>query len=169
MSGGLSGAVVLLDETHDVDGFSCGKPQMDRWLRHHALKNQALNATRTYVTCEGKVVRGYFSIAPSSVEFINIPPRFQDGLARYPVPVILLARLAVDEALHGQGIGASLLYEALHRALQASRAIGGVAVVVDALDEQARAFYEKYDFERSPTDEMQLLLLMLDIATTFSD
>lgn len=165
---GLPGPVVLLDETHDLTTFSCGKAEMDTWLRKHALNNQNLNATRTRVTCEDYAVRGYFSLAPSSIEFTNVPPRFQEGLARYPVPVILLARLAVDERFKGRRIGESLLFDALERSLEASRAIGGVAVLVDALDEEARAFYERYDFEQSPTDPMQLLLLMTDIEETFA-
>jgi GNAT superfamily N-acetyltransferase len=160
--------VVLLDGTHDVTQFSCSKPEMDEWLVQHALTNQNLNATRTYVTCEGDIVRGYFSLAPSSIEFKNAPPRIQEGLARYPVPVILLARLAVDQRLQGTGIGRSLLLDALERSLLASQAIGGVAVLVDALDDRARTFYEKYDFERSPTDPYQLLLLMSDIQATFA-
>jgi hypothetical protein len=164
---GLS-PVVLLDETHEVTTFSCGKPEMDTWLRRHALKNQDLNATRTYVTCDAKAVRGYFSLAPSSVEFRNVPPRFQEGLARYPVPVILLARLAVDQRLQNRRIGESLLFDALERSLLASQAIGGVAVVVDALDDDARRFYEKYDLEQSPTNPKQLLILMTDVAQTFA-
>jgi hypothetical protein len=165
VTAGLS-PVVLLDESHDVSDFDCGKPKMSEWLRRWALHNQGLNGARTYVTCEGSVVRGYFSLAPSSVEFENAPNRIREGLARYPVPVILLAKLAVDTRLKRKRIGESLLFEALQRSLQASKAIGGVAVLVDALDEEARTFYEKYDFEQSPTDPDRLLLLMRDIALT---
>lgn len=169
MTGGLS-PVILLDETHDVTQFSCGKPAMDTWLRQHALANQESSLTRTYVTCEGNVVRGYFSLAPSTIEFRNMPESFKKANPgiRYPVGVILLARLAVDQRLQGQGIGRSLLLEALHKALRASEAIGGVAVVVDALDEEAKAFYEKYDFEPSPTGPFQLLLMMKDIDRSFA-
>lgn len=162
---GLS-PVVLLDGTHDLTQFSCGKPEMDDWLARYALTNQGLNATRTYVTCEGSVVRGYFSLAPSSIAFENVPPRVAQGLARYPVPVILLARLAVDQSVQGRRVGESLVLEALQRSLQASIAIGGVAVLVHALDDDARAFYERYDFEPSPTNPRHLLLLMADIAAS---
>jgi GNAT superfamily N-acetyltransferase len=164
---GLS-PVVLLDESHDVSEFGCGKPVMDEWLRKYALRNQGLNAARTYVTCEGTIVRGYFSLAPSSIAFKDAPERIRAGLARYPVPVVLLAKLAVDQRWRGRRIGESLLFEALQRSLKASKAIAGVAVLVDALDEEARTFYERYDFEQSPTDSNQLLLLMSDIALTFS-
>lgn len=164
---GLS-PVTLLDGNHDLTEFSCGKSELDTWLVRYALTNQALNATRTYVTCEGKVVRGYFSLAPSSVQFENAPPRIRAGLGRYPVPVILLARLAVDTRVQGNRVGESLLLDFLGRSLEASRAIGGVAVLVHALDDDARAFYEKYDFERSPTNEYHLMMLMSDIAATLS-
>ncbi len=108
-----------------------------------------------------------FSLAPSSIEFQNVPPCVRKGLGRYPVPVILLARLAVDELFQRKRVGESLLLEALQRSLQASQAIGGVAVLVHALDEDARRFYEKYGFEQSPTDPYHLLLLMRDIQATF--
>src|SRR2546428_9189316 len=141
---------------------------MDTWLLRYALTNQRLNACRTFVTCDGQVVRGYYSLAASSIEFENVPERFQEGLARYPVSVILLARLAVDERVQGRHVGESLLLDALQRSLEASRAIGGVAVLVHALDESARAFYGKYDFERSPTNPLHLLLLMKDIEATLA-
>jgi GNAT superfamily N-acetyltransferase len=160
--------VVLLDGTHDVSQFSCGKREMDTWLQRHALTNQRLNASRTYVTCEGAILRGYFSLAPSSIEFRDAPPRVRKRLARYPVPVILLARLAVDERVQRMRVGESLLLNALQRSLEASRAIGGVAVLVHALDADARDFYEKYDFERSPTHAFHLLLRMSDIAATLT-
>ena len=161
-------AVVPLGGDHDVIRFSCGRPELDSWLAGYALVNQTLKATRTYVTCEGNVVRGYFSLAPSSIEFENAPPRIRKGLGRYPVPVILLARLAVDEKVQRQHVGESLLLEALQRSLHAAQVIGGVAVLVHALDEGARAFYERYDFEQSPTDAFHLLLRMSDIEATFA-
>lgn len=164
---GLS-PVVPLDGTQDLSDFACGKPEMDTWLVRHALTNQALGATRTFVTCEGRVVRGYFSLAPSSVEFENTPPRIRKRLARYPVPVILLARLAVDQRLQAKRLGESLLLDALRRSLEASRAIGGVAVLVHALDETARTFYERYGFEPSPTDPYHLLLRMDDIEASLA-
>lgn len=160
--------VLPLDGTHELAEFACGEREMDTWLVRHALTIQRLNATRTYVTCEGHVVRGYYSLAPSSVEFEHAPQRFHEGLARYPVPLILLARLAVDQRFQGQQVGESLLLDALLRSLEASRAIGGVAVLVHALHEKARTFYERYDFEQSPTNPLHLLLLMTDIEATFA-
>lgn len=163
---GLS-PVVLLDGTHDLSEFACGKPEMDRWLVRHALTNQALGATRTYVTCAGEVVRGYFSLAPASIEFERVPDRIKKRLGRYPVPVILLARLAVDRTCQGMRVGESLLLEALKRSLQAASTIGGVAVLVHALDDDVKAFYERYDFEPSPSNTHHLLLTMKDIAANW--
>jgi GNAT superfamily N-acetyltransferase len=160
---GLSPVVPLAPE-HDLGRFSCGKPEMDEWLRLHALTNHRLGATRTYVTCEtGGVVRGYHSLAASSVLFRDVPDRVRRGLGRYPVPVILLARLAVDLRFQGSGVGGSLLIDALARCHQVAQLIGVRAVVVDALDDDARRFYERYDFEPSPTHPYQLLLLMHDL------
>lgn len=164
MTAGLS-PVVPLDASHDLSQFSCGKPEMDDWLRRYALTNMNLGATRTYVTCEtgGSVVRGYHSLAASSIEFAKAPRKVRKQLGRYPIPVVLLARLAVDQRFQGKGVGAALLIDALRRAHAAAQVIGARAVLVDALDDDARAFYEKYDFERSPTHPYQLLLLMQDL------
>ena len=165
MTAGLS-PVVPLDAGHDLSQFSCGKPEMDDWLRRYALTNIGLGATRTYVTCEtgGSVVRGYNSLAASSIEFGKAPRKVRKQLGRYPIPVVLLARLAVDQRFQGRGVGAALLIDALRRAHAAAQVIGARAVLVDALDDDARAFYEKYEFEPSPTNPYQLLLLMQDLA-----
>lgn len=162
--------VVSLDATHDLSQFSCGKPEMDDWLRRYALTNMALGATRTYVTCEtgGNVVRGYHSLAASSIEFAKASKKVRKQLGRYPIPVVLLARLAVDLRFQGKRVGAALLIDALRRAHAAAQVIGARAVLVDALDDEARAFYEKYDFEQSPTNPYQLLLLMQDLGPLIS-
>jgi len=165
VTAGLS-PVVPLRGSHDLSQFSCGKPEMDDWLRRYALANMNLGATRTYVICEigGGVVRGYHSLAASSIEFAKAPRKVRKRLGRYPIPVVLLARLAVDQRFQAKGVGAALLIDALRRAYSAAQVIGARAVLVDALDDDARTFYEKYDFEPSPTNPFQLLLLMHDLA-----
>lgn len=165
MTAGLS-TVVPLDASHDLSQFSCGKPETDDWLRGYSLTNMGLGATRTYVTCEagGSVVRGYHSLAASSIEFQKAPRKARKQLGRYPIPVVLLARLAVDQRFQGRGAGAALLIDALRRSYAAAQIIGARGVLVDALDDDARAFYERYDFEPSPTNPYQLLLLMQDLA-----
>lgn len=159
---GLS-AVGPLDGSHDLEPFRCGKIQLDEWLKRFALVSQRLGGARTFVTCEGKVVRGYHSLAVSSIEFENAPARVRKGLGRYPISVILIARLAVDERVQRRRVGESLLLDALVRCLHVSEQVGVRAVLVHAMDDDARAFYERYDFERSPTDPYHLTLLIQDI------
>lgn len=164
---GLS-PVASIDETHDLGQFSCGTHELDDWLRRYALANHNLDATKTFVTCEPKaIVRGYYSLAASSIEFENTPPRIKKGLGRYPVPAILLARLAVDSTVQGQRVGESLLLDALRRAARATDEIGAVAVLVHALD-QARDFYLKYDFEPLPSSSNHLVMAMKDIKATLA-
>lgn len=155
--------VVPLDGTHELGQFDCGNADLDDWLKRYALTNHRLGATKTYVTSEDSEIRGYYSLAASSIAFEKVPLRIKKGLARYPVPAILLARLAVDRRAQGMGVGRSLLLDALARALAVSQEIGARAVLVHAKDDEARAFYEHYDFERSPTDPLHLMLLMQDI------
>ena len=156
-------AVVPLDETHDLARFRCGRTELDDWLRRWALVNHRLGGSRTFVTCDDKVVRGFYSLAVSSIEFEHAPPRVQQGLGRYPISVILIARLAVDERVQGMRVGESLLIDALGRCLSVSDQVGVRAVLVHAMDDDARGFYERYDFERSPTDPYHLTLLVQDI------
>lgn len=109
---------------------------------------------------------GYYALAAGSVEPAQAPERVKKGLARHPIPVILLARLAVDRREHGNGLGKALLKDALIRAAGAATAIGARAVLVHAKDEEARTFYEHFDFEPSPTDPLHLFLLMKDLQRT---
>jgi GNAT superfamily N-acetyltransferase len=154
---------VPLDKSHDLSAFSCGAAALDDYLRKHALQNHQNRSARTYVTTrEGRVV-GYYTLAAGSVRREDTPPRVVKGLGNYPVPLILLARLAVDQTEQGKGLGAALLKDALLRAVQAADIVGCRAVLVHAKDEQAQAFYRKYGFEPSPINELHLFLLMKDI------
>lgn len=159
---GLS-SIVPLDVTHDLSAFRCGKPELDDWLRRYALVSHQIGGARTYVTCEANVVRGFWSVSVSSIEFANVSRKMRKGLGRYPVPVILIARLAVDERAQGRRVSESLLIDALGRSVSVADEVGVRAVVVHAMDDDARAFYERYGFERSPTNPYHLLLLIQDI------
>ncbi len=159
---------VALARGHDLSAFDCGAPALNDYLRKHALANHQNESARTYVATRGDRVVGYYSLAASSVAPERVPDRVKKGLARHPVPVILLARLAVDRSERGQGLGKGLLKDALLRASRAADLIGCRAVLVHAKDEAARAFYEKFDFTPSPTDELHLYLLMKDIRITGS-
>jgi predicted N-acetyltransferase YhbS len=116
-----------------------------------------------FVVHRGGRVVGYYALAAGSVEREHAPERVKKGLARHPIPVILLARLAVDRGEQGKGLGAALLKDALIRAAAAADEIGARAVLVHARDDDARAFYERFDFESSPTDPLHLFLLMKDL------
>ena len=159
------GLVQKLSAGHDTGAFDCGKEALDRFLMRFALGNQKANSAQTYVVCrEGSdVVVGYYSLTVGGVEHAEAPKRITQGLARHPVPVMLLARLAVDRSEQGHGLGKALLKDALLRTAQAADIAGIRALIVHAKDEEARAFYERFDFEPSPTDPFHLFLLMKDL------
>ena len=157
-------AVQKLDASHDVDAFDCGKEPLDRFLQRHALVNQKAGSAQTYVVCRGEQrVAGYYSLAVGAVEHAEAPGRVSKGLARHPIPVMLLARLAIDRSEQGKGLGKALLKDALLRTAQAADIAGIRALLVHAKDDEARAWYEQFDFEPSPTDPYHLFLLMKDL------
>ena len=156
--------VEAISELHDSSRFDCGGHEsLNDWLRRFALANQRNDSARTYVVHRGGFVAGYYSIAAGSVSAEESPARISKGLARHPIPVILLARLAVDQQERGTGFGKALLKDALTRIAHAADIVGARALLVHALDEQAKAFYRHFDFEPSPVHEMQLMLLMKDL------
>jgi GNAT superfamily N-acetyltransferase len=154
------GPVEKLGAAHALDAFDCGKEPLNRFLKRHALASQQANSAQTYVvTCGGRVV-GYYSLAAGSVAQEVATSRIRKGLARHPIPVVLLARLAVDRRWMGQGLGSALLKDALRRTAQAAETIGARALLVHALDDEAQAFYRHFEFEPSPTDPFHLFLIM---------
>jgi len=154
---------VLLEARHDVSTFDCGVPALNNYLKKFALQNQRSQSARTYAGTPGESVVGHYTPAAASARREETPARVAKGLAAHPVPLILLARLAVDAREKGRGLGAGLLKDALLRAVQAADTIDCRAVLVHAKDEGARAFYQRFGFELSPTDPFSLFLLMKDI------
>ncbi len=152
-----------LRSEHDTSTFDCGKEELNRFLKRFALINQQANSAQTYVACRGSVVVGYYSLTVGGVAHKDTPERVSRGMARYPIPVIILARLAVDKREQGKGIGKGHLKDALLRTAQAAEIAGIRALLVHAKDEEALAFYERFDFEPSPTDPHHLFLLVKDI------
>jgi GNAT superfamily N-acetyltransferase len=146
-----------------TDSFDCGHDDLNRFLNRFALANQAANAAQTYVTCRSRRVVGYYSLAVGSVQREDSPSRAVKGMARHPVPVMILARLAVDRSDQRSGIGKALLKDALQRTADAAAIAGIRALVVHAKDDDARLWYEQFDFERSPTDPLHLFLLVKDL------
>jgi GNAT superfamily N-acetyltransferase len=156
-------APALLTRSHDRSAFDCGIPALNEYLKQYALQNQKKHAARTYVATRGSRVVGYYSLAYGSIALEEASQSVKAGLAKHPIPVILLARLAVDLTERGQGLGAALLKDALLRTLQAAEIAGLRAMIVHAKDDAARRFYEKFGFERSPIDAFHLFLKVSDI------
>lgn len=155
--------IIKLSQTCSVDDFACGNRQLDDYLKRYALQNQAAGAASVYVATNGERAYGYYTLHAAHVEHAGAPERLKKGLARHPVPVILIGRLAVDSGAQGKGLGAALLRDALFRVLGAADIIGARAILVHAKDESARRFYEHFNFEPSPVDPLQLFLLVKDI------
>ena len=154
---------ILLGKTHEIAGFDCGKTPLNEFLTKYALQNQASGGARTYVLTRGVRVIGYYSLVPASVVPEDAPARVLKGQGRYPVPVILMARFALDLSEQGKGFGKALFRDALRRALAGAELIGGRAFLVHAKDEEARAFYLKFGMEESLTNPLHLFLLFKDI------
>jgi len=157
-------APVLLSEEHDCDGFDCGQALLNDWLRRFAFQNQRANAVRTFVVCRDQERRviGYYSLAVGAVDHAAAPARVRKGLARHPIPVMVLARMAVDIRHQGKKIGRGLLRDAVLRTLQAAEIAGIRAIFVQAQNDRARDFYQRFGFEPSPIHPLQLMLLIKD-------
>lgn len=152
-----------LHRRHAVDAFDCGREALNRFLTRYALPNQQAEASQTYVALADDQIVGYYTLVVGDVAYDDAPARLTKGLARYPVPIMLLARLAVALSWQGKGCGAGLLKDAMLRTLQAAHIAGIRAFAVHAKDDEARAFYEHFDFVPSPTDPYHLFRLLKDI------
>ena len=138
-------AVGLLSAAHDLTQFNCDVAELDRWLRNSARIAAAAGTAATYVMCQGEQVVGYYALAMTAVVRADAPSRLRRGMPD-PVPVVLLARLALDHKLRGQRLGGFLLVDALRRCVRGGREFGARAVIVDALDERAAQFYRHFGF-----------------------
>lgn len=150
---------------HILEGFDCGRPSLNVWLIEHARAAAAAGSARTYVIVDsdkGRVV-GYHALTAASVERGAATARAVKGMPHYRIPVVLLARLAVDTSASGRGLGAWLLRDAMTRTLAAAETIGVRALLVHALDKSARGFYARHGLEPSRTDPLHLMILIKDI------
>jgi len=151
------GAPEHLTPQHDLETFDSGAAALDDWLRRHALANEHAGGSRTYVVCAGDRVIGYDALATGAVAQAAAPGRVRRNMSD-PVPVMVLGRLAVDRAYQTRGLGAGLLRDAIVRTLQAAE-LGGIrAILVHAISEEAKRFYERHGFVESPIDPMTLLI-----------
>ena len=147
-----------LGKNHDRRTFTCGVEALDAYLKRFARQHADANFSRTYVAVSGSTVQGFYSLAMSGIRRENLPEKYANRFPNFPLPVARLARLAVARAQQGQGLGELLLADALQRCLQISEAIGMLGVIVDAKDERARGWYERYEFESLPDAPLTLWL-----------
>lgn len=156
-------SVEALSKAHRVEQFDCGTHEsLNLWLKRYALQNQSGDSSRTYVVHRANQVVGYYAISAGSIFREDAPNRAAKAQPN-PIPISLLGRLAVDKREHGIGLGKALLKDALLRIERAADILGIRAVLVHAIDLQARAFYERFDFEPCPNDDLHLMLLMKDL------
>lgn len=156
--------IEALSTDHDRRSFSCGDQELDTYLRRYARQHAETKVSRTYVAASGATVFGYYSLAMSAIRKDQLPAQYQGCYPNFPLPVARLARLAVDYRYQRKGLGELLLADALARCLRLSDEIGMVGVVVDAKHERARAYYERYEFERFPDLPLTLWLPTAAIA-----
>lgn len=162
----MAAAPQALDARHQLDGFDCGKPGLNDWLIRHARQAQASGSAKTYVVVEGDRVAGYFSLTVGQADALEAPERICQsmgkGMGNYPIPVVILARLAVSLHDQGKGIGIGMLQEAIRRTAAIADQAGVRALLAHPIEEEASRFYQRFGFEPSPIREQQLLLLLKD-------
>ena len=154
-----------LSGDHEVADFSCGEPSLDDWLKRRARANQVSGATRTFVVRERQKVVAYFALASSAVAVASAVGRFKRNLPD-PIPVVVLARLAVAESHHGRGIGRALFQDAARRVIHAADSVGIRGLIVHALSDDAVAFYRRLGLEPSPLDARALMVTLADLRAT---
>jgi GNAT superfamily N-acetyltransferase len=152
-----------LHRTHNVEQFTCGQPELDRFLIRHALQAQQSNSSQTYVAVSGDEVAGFYTIVAGEIQHAQAPERVVKGMSRHPIPLLVLARLAVHTNAQGRRIGSGLLLDALGRTLQVADVIGVRALAVHAKDDRAVAFYKHFGFTPSPSDARHLFMIIKDI------
>ncbi len=150
-----------LNSSHQVEGFDSGNDQLDHWLKNRALKNELEGASRTYVLCVDEAVVGYYCLANGAVGQATATGRVRRNIPD-PIPVMVIGRLAVDRRWQGKGIGKALIRDAILRTLQAAEIAGIRAILVHAISEDAKQFYQKCGFTASPVDPMTLMVKVND-------
>ncbi len=151
-----------LGADHQLEGFDCGKPALDDWLLRHARQAQGSGSAKTFVVADGARVAGYFSLTVGQVDTLDAPERIRKEMGQYPVPVVILARLAVSRQDQGHGIGLGLLRDAIRRTMLIAEQAGIRAMLTHPIDEEAAKFYARFGFIASPLSAQQLLLLLKD-------
>jgi predicted N-acetyltransferase YhbS len=151
-----------LSDRHQIGEFASGVPSLDDWLKRRAHKNQAADASRTFVACEAAKVVGYYALASGGVEAVAAPGRFRRNMPE-PIPVVVLGRLAVNHNHQGHGLGRALFRDSAKRVLHAAESIGIRGILVHAISEDAKVFYVALGFEPSPLESMTLMITLADL------
>lgn len=154
-----------LDASHRLEEFDCGKPALTDWLLRHARQAQSSGSARTFVACDEERVAGYFSLTVGQIDTLEAPERIRrgiGGMGQYPVPLVILARLAIDLDYQRRGLGFSLLQDAISRTVVVAEQAGIRALLTHPIDAEADAFYRRFGFEPTPAHERQLILLLKD-------
>jgi GNAT superfamily N-acetyltransferase len=152
-----------LEEGHDTGSFDSGVEALDTYLKRYARQTQKREGARTYVVLEANQVIAFYTIVFGAIAWNDAPEHVRKGLGKYPIPIMMLGRLAVDKGWAGKGLGNSLLLDALQRALAASEIAGLRAVVVDAKDDHAKRFYEKHGFRSWPVGSNRLFVTIPEL------
>lgn len=155
-----------LTKEHDVSGFDCGVPELNDWLKRRARQNEPTGASRTFVIATGGRVVGYYALATGAVSHLEATNRVRRNMPE-PIPVMVLARLAVHREHQGTGLGTALLKDALLRTLQASEIAGIRAVLLHAVSESAKSLYLRHGFAESPFDPMTMMVSLKDLEKAF--
>jgi predicted N-acetyltransferase YhbS len=151
-----------LDANHRLEGFDCGKPTLNDWLVRYARQAQAIGSAKTFVVTDDQRVVGYASLTVGQVDSTDAPERIRKGMGRYPIPVVILARLAVARQDQGRGIGVGMLQDAIRRSLTIAEQAGIRALLTHPIDDDSARFYRRFGFIASPLAEQQWLLLLKD-------
>ena len=168
MTDAVKPRVEKLRADHAVAGFDCGSAPLNAFLERYALANQKAGSSQTYVALVGEQIVGYYTLTVGDVTYGDAPERLAKGLPRHPVPVMIVARLAIARASQGQGLGPGLLLDAMRRTLQAADIAGIRAILVHAKDDNARAFYEHFGFSSFADEPRTLYRLLKDIRPMLS-
>ena len=151
-----------LQPQHQLEDFDCGKPALNDWLHHHARQAQGSGSAKTFVVTDTGRVAGYFSLTVGQIDTLEAPELIRKGMGQYPIPVVILARVAVAQHDLGRGIGVGLLQDAIRRTTLIAEHAGIRAMLTHPIDEDATRFYTRFGFVASPLREQQLLLPLKD-------
>lgn len=151
-----------LGADHRLDDFDCGKPALNDWLLRHARQAQGSGSAKTFVVADNSRIAGYFSLTVGQVDTLEAPERIRKGMGQYPLPVVILARLAVSQQDQGRGIGFGMLQDSIRRTMLIAEQAGIRAMLTHPIDGDAAEFYTRFGFISSPLRDQQLLLLLKD-------